>query len=107
LRSWCGAEGWSGIEVQGSDYIIVEGFELEGNSDTVTLDYALAQKDNLNDPITSGNGILIKSIVIRNLYPGFRLAQLAMVTELSSTLPEIRIILTPKLARLEHTKVEH
>ena len=40
----------------------------------MTLDYALAQKDNLNNPITSGNGILINAkngsnprhIVIRN-----------------------------------------
>jgi len=66
--------GWSGIEIQGAEYITVEGFELEGNSDSVTLDYALAQKDNLNNPITSGNGILIDPkngsnphhVVIRN-----------------------------------------
>lgn len=66
--------GWTGIEIQGADYITIEGFELVGNNDSVTLDYALSQKDNLNNPVTSGNGILINAkngsnphhIVIRN-----------------------------------------
>ncbi|MBW4467868.1 MAG: right-handed parallel beta-helix repeat-containing protein [Pegethrix bostrychoides GSE-TBD4-15B] len=66
--------GWTGIEIQGADYITIEGFELVGNNDSVTLDYALSQKNNLNNPTTSGNGILINAkngsnphhIVIRN-----------------------------------------
>jgi parallel beta-helix repeat protein len=46
---------WTGINVDGAAYILIEGFTLEGNRDEVSLDYALSQKNNLNNPITSGN----------------------------------------------------
>lgn len=48
---------WCGIAVQGSDYIIIDGFSVIGNNDSITLAYALSQKDSLNNPSTSGNGI--------------------------------------------------
>lgn len=48
---------WSGIGVDGASYILIEGFTLEGNRDEVSLDYALSEKSNLNNPITSGNCI--------------------------------------------------
>jgi parallel beta-helix repeat protein len=46
---------WTGINVDGAAYILLEGFTVEGNRDEVSLDYALSQKNNLNNPITSGN----------------------------------------------------
>ena len=50
---------WNGIIIQGADYIIIEGFTIEGNSDNITLEYAQAEKDNLGNPLTCGNGIAI------------------------------------------------
>ncbi|MBW4658268.1 MAG: right-handed parallel beta-helix repeat-containing protein [Drouetiella hepatica Uher 2000/2452] len=51
------SKGWTAIEVRGASYITIDGFTLVGNNDNVTLDYAISQKDNLNNPLTSGNGI--------------------------------------------------
>ena len=48
---------WSGIAVQGADYIVIDGFSVVGNNDSVTLSYAQAQQANTNNPATSGNGI--------------------------------------------------
>ncbi|MHC5830758.1 MAG: hypothetical protein ACYT04_86125, partial [Nostoc sp.] len=39
----------------------VEGLNLEGNRKNITLQYALQQKDNLNNPLTNSSGIEIKS----------------------------------------------
>ncbi len=52
------ARNWNAIAVQAS-YIIVEGLTLEGNRAEVTLSQAEAEATNLNNPITSGNGISI------------------------------------------------
>ncbi|MFN6378739.1 MAG: T9SS type A sorting domain-containing protein [Flavobacteriales bacterium] len=52
-----GSNNWSGIQIQGADYIVVEGFTIIGNNDSITLDYALSEQENLNNPSTSGNGI--------------------------------------------------
>ncbi|MFN4039330.1 MAG: right-handed parallel beta-helix repeat-containing protein, partial [Erythrobacter sp.] len=52
------ARNWNAIAVQAS-YIIVEGLTLEGNRAEVTLAQAEAEATNLNNPITSGNGISI------------------------------------------------
>ena len=38
--------GWSGIEIQGADYITVEGFELEGNINLATIVNASANAQN-------------------------------------------------------------
>ena len=48
---------WGGIQIQGADYIIIDGFTVIGNNDSVTLAYALTQTDSLSNPATSGNGI--------------------------------------------------
>jgi hypothetical protein len=50
---------WAGISVNGASYITVEGFTIEGNRDELSarLDYVWSQKNNLNNPITSGNCI--------------------------------------------------
>ncbi len=45
--------------MEGASYIVIDGLELEGNSDNIKLDYAISQKDNKNNPSTSGNGIYI------------------------------------------------
>jgi hypothetical protein len=50
------ARNWQGISVQAS-YILVEGFEVEGNRDQITLEYATAEKNNNGNPLTSGNCI--------------------------------------------------
>lgn len=47
---------WQAIMVQAS-FIIIEGLTLEGNRADVTLAEAQAQMNNLNNPVTSGNGI--------------------------------------------------
>jgi parallel beta-helix repeat protein len=48
---------WAGIGVDGASYILIEGFTLVGNRDEVSLAYALSQKSNLSNPLTSGNCI--------------------------------------------------
>ncbi|MGV9002753.1 T9SS type A sorting domain-containing protein [Flavobacterium sp.] len=50
---------WQGISIQGADYINIEGLKIIGNNDSITLDYALSEQYNLNNPATSGNGISI------------------------------------------------
>jgi parallel beta-helix repeat protein len=52
---------WCGIAVQGSDYIVIDGFKVVGNNDSITLAYAQSQQDSLNNPTTSCNGIGIGS----------------------------------------------
>ncbi|MHC5672321.1 choice-of-anchor Q domain-containing protein, partial [Nostoc sp.] len=51
----------AGINIFSSSYVRVEGLDLEGNRENITLQYALQQKDNLNNPLTNSSGIEIKS----------------------------------------------
>lgn len=51
------ANNWSGIALQGADYIIIDGFQIVGNNDAISLEIALAEASNTNNPATSGNGI--------------------------------------------------
>jgi parallel beta-helix repeat protein len=51
------SQNWHGFSIQGAAYIKIEGFEIEGNNANVTLAEAIAQQTNLNNPLTSGNGI--------------------------------------------------
>lgn len=53
------SQNFYAINVLGSSYVIIEGLELVGNNNNVTLEYALQQKNNLNNPLTSGVGITI------------------------------------------------
>ncbi|MEA5627548.1 choice-of-anchor D domain-containing protein [Nostoc sp. UHCC 0251] len=53
---------WNAISITGSSYVVIEGLTLEGARDEITLEYALQQKDNLNNPATSGNGINVTFI---------------------------------------------
>jgi parallel beta-helix repeat protein len=48
---------WSGIALQGADYITIDGFKIVGNNDSITLVYAQLEQLNTNNPATSGNGI--------------------------------------------------
>jgi parallel beta-helix repeat protein len=48
------SRNWQGISVQAS-YILVEGFTVEGNRDQITLEYAMTEKNNNGNPLTSGN----------------------------------------------------
>lgn len=52
-----GENNWQGIGVSGADYIIIDGFTIIGNNDQITLEYALSEQFNLDNPSTSGNGI--------------------------------------------------
>ncbi|MBD2212802.1 right-handed parallel beta-helix repeat-containing protein [Nostoc linckia FACHB-104] len=69
-RPFVKVNNYTGIQIVNSSYITVEGFKLEGNNDNITLQYALQQKDNLNNPHTSNNGIQITQyshhIIVRN-----------------------------------------
>ncbi|MBW4687236.1 MAG: right-handed parallel beta-helix repeat-containing protein [Komarekiella atlantica HA4396-MV6] len=47
------------INVVGSSYIVIDGLELVGNNDNVTLVYAQQQKDNIHNPLTNGAGIAL------------------------------------------------
>jgi parallel beta-helix repeat protein len=49
-----------GINVFSSSYVRIEGLDIEGNRKNITLEYALSQKDNSNNPLTNSNGIAIK-----------------------------------------------
>ncbi|MEJ6480626.1 choice-of-anchor D domain-containing protein [Nostoc punctiforme UO1] len=50
-------KNWVAVSITGSSYIEIEGLTLVGNRDNITLKDALNQKDNLNNPATSGSGI--------------------------------------------------
>ncbi|MCW5317973.1 right-handed parallel beta-helix repeat-containing protein [Nostoc sp. KVJ3] len=49
-----------GINIFSSSYVRIEGLDIEGGRENITLDYALQQKDNLNNPLTNASGISIK-----------------------------------------------
>jgi Ca2+-binding RTX toxin-like protein len=51
----------SGILVFSSSYVRIEGLDIEGNRENITLDYALKEKDNLNNPLTNASGIEAKA----------------------------------------------
>ena len=53
---------WNAISIRGSSYVVIEGLTLVGARDEITLEYALQQKNNLENPATSGNGIDITFI---------------------------------------------
>ncbi|MEH1938449.1 MAG: right-handed parallel beta-helix repeat-containing protein [Nostoc sp.] len=49
---------WNGIVISnGASYIEINGLEVIGNNANVTLDYAMSQKTNKQNPLTNGNGI--------------------------------------------------
>ncbi|MEH1878849.1 right-handed parallel beta-helix repeat-containing protein [Nostoc sp.] len=51
---------WNGIVVSnGASYIEISGLEVIGNNANVTLDYAMSQKTNKQNPLTNGNCISI------------------------------------------------
>ncbi|MEH2050724.1 choice-of-anchor D domain-containing protein [Nostoc sp.] len=49
----------SGMNIFSSSYVRVEGLTFEGNRENITLAYALQQKDNLSNPLTTANGIYV------------------------------------------------
>ncbi len=51
---------WAGITVGGADYILVEGFTVEGDAPNVSLAYAREQMSNIENPITSGSCIAVR-----------------------------------------------
>ncbi|MEH1869397.1 MAG: right-handed parallel beta-helix repeat-containing protein [Nostoc sp.] len=52
--------GWNGIFIEnGASYIEINGLEVVGNNTNITLSYALSQKYNKSNPLTSGNCINI------------------------------------------------
>ena len=50
-----------GINIFGSSYVRIEGLNLEGGREGITLEYALSQKDNTSNPLTYSNGIAIQA----------------------------------------------
>jgi parallel beta-helix repeat protein len=51
------ASNWSGIGVSGASYILVEGFTVQGNAASITLEEAQREQNNLNNPRTISNCI--------------------------------------------------
>ncbi|QLE41018.1 choice-of-anchor D domain-containing protein [Nostoc sp. C052] len=49
----------SGMNIFSSSYVRVEGLTFEGNRENITLDYALQQKNNLSNTLTTANGIYV------------------------------------------------
>jgi parallel beta-helix repeat protein len=47
------------ISTHGAEYLIIDGFEIEGNNPDVTLEYALAKKNSLANKITNSSGVSI------------------------------------------------
>jgi hypothetical protein len=62
------ARNWAGISVNGASYITVEGFTIKGNRDELSgrLDYVWSQRNNVNNPITSGNCIGVAPVYQSN-----------------------------------------
>jgi parallel beta-helix repeat protein len=60
------SRNWHGISIQGASYIIIDGFEIEGNNNNITLEKAIAKQSDLNNPFTSGNGIGIDASLGKN-----------------------------------------
>ncbi|RAM53006.1 MAG: hypothetical protein C6Y22_02595 [Hapalosiphonaceae cyanobacterium JJU2] len=52
-------KGSDGINVAGSSYIRIQGLDLEGSKNEITLDYAKQEQYNPNNPITNSSGIYI------------------------------------------------
>ncbi|MDF5709047.1 MAG: right-handed parallel beta-helix repeat-containing protein [Nostoc sp. S4] len=53
-------DGWHGIWIKdGASYIEVNDLEVEGNNRNISLSYALSQKKNTNNPLTSGSCISV------------------------------------------------
>ncbi|MBN3961649.1 choice-of-anchor D domain-containing protein [Nostoc sp. NMS8] len=48
-----------GMNIFSSSYVRVEGLVFEGNRENITLEYALQQKNNLSNPLTTANGIYV------------------------------------------------
>ncbi|QFS48261.1 Ca2+-binding protein [Nostoc sphaeroides CCNUC1] len=54
--------GWNGILISnGASYIEINGLEIIGNNANITLDYAMSQKNNRRNPLTSGNCISVNA----------------------------------------------
>ncbi|MEH2323660.1 MAG: choice-of-anchor D domain-containing protein [Nostoc sp.] len=53
---------WNAISITGSSYVVINGLTLLGARDETTLKDAIADKDNSNNPATSGNGINVTFI---------------------------------------------
>jgi len=51
-------DAWVGININ-ANYIVVAGFEVAGGRKAVTIGYARANASNLNNYLTSGNGIVV------------------------------------------------
>ncbi|MDZ8259111.1 choice-of-anchor D domain-containing protein [Nostoc sp. ChiQUE01b] len=51
----------SGINILSSSYVRIEGLDIKGNRENITLEYALQEKDNLKNPLTNSNGIAVNA----------------------------------------------
>lgn len=60
---------WGGIQVLGASYIEINGFEVKGNADNISLEYAQEEMNNLSNPATSGNGIFVREDTITKRIP--------------------------------------
>ena len=49
---------WYGIDINNASWVTIKGFEVVGGAQSVTQSYAESQENNLDNPITAGNGII-------------------------------------------------
>jgi parallel beta-helix repeat protein len=60
---------WQAIKVQGASYLEFRGLTLRGATDDITLDEAMREMNNLNNPRTCGNGLNITDDKPRKAFP--------------------------------------
>lgn len=54
-------DAWEAIKVSSAKHIVIQGFRVIGNANSVTLEEAMREMSNLKNPRTCGNGIGITS----------------------------------------------
>ncbi|TVP81903.1 MAG: right-handed parallel beta-helix repeat-containing protein, partial [Puniceicoccaceae bacterium] len=58
---------WAGIRTHGASHIIIDGFHISGLGESIPIEEARREMNNLNNPRTSGSGINIVSNLEKNL----------------------------------------
>ncbi|MDD5570728.1 MAG: hypothetical protein PHD97_06170, partial [Bacteroidales bacterium] len=61
--------GWQAFDIYGSSYIVISGFEIIGNTANMDSVTAYAERNNGNNPLTSGNGISAQTNPNGTIYP--------------------------------------
>ena len=60
---------WQVIKIQGASYIVVRGLRLRGNTDDIKIEEARREMNNLLNPRTCGNGLMISDDRAKKAFP--------------------------------------